>query len=90
MRGLIIRLLDILCWFLLVVFVLVGIAVGYAGAPFSNMPGMDLSQGNQIVGAVGGGIVGLIIGILSVGMLFLLIDIRLQTKRMVRLLEGRR
>jgi len=89
MRGFFIRATEILSWIMVVIFIVVGALAGASDQGPLMAPGMGFDLGSRIVGLVVGGIVGLLTSVLVVGMLFLLIDIREQTRKTALLLEQR-
>ena len=86
MRGVVVVLLEVLCWLLfflnIATFVYLG---GELGPVYALAAGID--PPNTIVAMVIGGVLGLLTSVLTFGVIFAILDIRANSRRTAILLE---
>ena len=89
MRGVVINLLEVLCWILFFLNIAAGVFLGAnIGDMFPMMEsGQALEAPNPIISMILGGVAGLISSIVIFGALFTLLDIRANSRKTARLLE---
>lgn len=87
MRTLIIGLLQIVAVVGFILMILLGGFSGYTHQQFMGAQNVGGIAIDQVIGAVIGAIAGLVAAVVTFGVLFLLIDIRVQTKRTAQILE---
>ena len=86
MRGIVIIMLEILCWVMFFLIIAAGVFAGGELVP-SMVAGSGLAPPNTIVSMVVGGFAGLLTSILTFGTIFAVLDIRAHSKRTAQLLE---
>lgn len=87
MRTLIIGLLQIVAVVGFILMIATGAYIGYVYEQFLAAQSVAGVAIDPAIGAVIGGLCGLVAGVITFGVIFLLIDIRVQTKRTAQVLE---
>ncbi|MCA8909534.1 MAG: hypothetical protein KDA49_09625 [Rhodospirillaceae bacterium] len=86
MRGIVIVMMEIICWVLFFLNIAGSVYLGADFVPvYAQLIGVDVPD--PIICMVIGGVVGLLGSVILFGLVFAVIDIRAQTKRAAQLLD---
>ena len=86
MRGVVVVMLEVLCWLLFFLNIAVFVYLGGELAPAYAVT-IGIEPPNTIVAMVVGGVVGLLTSVVTFGMIFAVLDIRANSRRTAILLE---